>query len=216
MFTNSQEEAIRTRLKDVHHPVVIKFFETSLDCPTCPDIRHLLQSLEKLSEFLTLEVYNLYTDEQMAQRYGIDRAPAIVLTDEQGESYGIRFFGAPTGYEFATLLEDIRMIAEGESGLSPETSARLAELKQPVDLKVFVTPTCPYCPAAVRLAHQFAMASPLVTASMVEATEFPDWANRFNVYGVPKTVINDDEALSLEGAAPESMLLEQVMQAQRM
>ncbi len=214
MFTTSQQDAIRTRLADLARPVVIKFFETSLDCPTCPEIRRLLQEVADLSDHVTLEVYNLYTDDEEARRYGVDKAPAIVLTDEQGENYGIRFYGAPSGYEFTTLLEDIRMVADGASGLSDTTKARLAELKHPVDLKVFVTPTCPYCPAAVRLAHQFALESPLVTASMVEATEFPEWANRFNVYGVPKTVINDSEALSLEGAAPEATLLDQVMQTQ--
>ncbi len=48
---------------------------------------------------------------------------------------------------------------------------------------------------------------------MVEATEFPEWADRFNVYGVPKTVINRTEEHSLEGAVPEQMFLEAVMEA---
>lgn len=48
---------------------------------------------------------------------------------------------------------------------------------------------------------------------MVDASEFGDWANRFNVYGVPKTVINDTDSHSLEGAAPENMLLEKVLAA---
>lgn len=50
---------------------------------------------------------------------------------------------------------------------------------------------------------------------MVGATEFPDWANRFDVYGVPKTVINNSNAHSVEGAAPEQMLLQKVMEAAR-
>ena len=48
---------------------------------------------------------------------------------------------------------------------------------------------------------------------MVDASEFGDWATRFNVYGVPKTVINDTDDHSLEGAAPENMLLEKVLAA---
>jgi len=68
---------------------------------------------------------------------------------------------------------------------------------------------------AVRLAHQFAFESEKVVGKMVEATEFPEWANKFNVYGVPKTVINDVDNYSLEGAAPEAMLLEKVTEALR-
>ncbi|GGJ11206.1 glutaredoxin [Alicyclobacillus cellulosilyticus] len=214
MFSPRDQAAIRERLADLQQDVVIKFFEASLGCPTCPEIRRLLERLVELSDKLTLEVHNLYIDEAEAQKYAVDKAPTIVLTDKSYTDYGVRFYGAPSGYEFATFLEDIRMMANGESGLSAATKARLAELKQPVDLKVFVTPTCPYCPAAVRLAHQFAFESPLVTGSMIEATEFPDWATRFNVYGVPKTVINDSEAFALEGAVPEAVLLEQVMATQ--
>jgi glutaredoxin-like protein len=214
VLTPNQESVIRDRLENLPRQVIIKFFEASLGCPTCLDIRRLLQDLADLSDKITLEVHNLYTDEAEAQKYSVDRVPTIVLTDESRTDYGIRFYGAPSGYEFATLLEDIRMVSSGESGLSAATRAHLAELTQPVDLKVFVTPTCPYCPAAVRLAHQFALESPLVTGSMIEATEFPDWATRFNVYGVPKTVINDSEAFALEGAVPEDVLLERIMAAQ--
>jgi len=174
----------------------------------------LLRDVAEQSERLEVVVHNLYIDEDEAKRYQVDRAPAIVVTDQEGTDYGIRFFGAPSGYEFATFLDAILMVGTGDSGLSAGTKARLAELKAPVDLKVFVTPTCPYCPAAVRLAHRFALESPLVTASMIEATEFPDWATRFNVYGVPKTVINDSEAYALEGAVPEDVLLEQVLATQ--
>jgi predicted DsbA family dithiol-disulfide isomerase len=46
---------------------------------------------------------------------------------------------------------------------------------------------------------------------MIESTEFPHLANKFNVYGVPKTVIND--TIFLEGAVPEDVFLEHVLKA---
>ena len=45
---------------------------------------------------------------------------------------------------------------------------------------------------------------------MVEASEFPHLANKYQVYGVPRTVIN--ESIQLEGAHPEEMLLPELMQ----
>jgi len=63
----------------------------------------------------------------------------------------------------------------------------------------------------VRLAHQFAMESDLVTADMVEATEFPHLAVRYQVRGVPRTVVNEEGAL--EGALPEPMFVQQVVAA---
>ena len=59
------------------------------------------------------------------------------------------------------------------------------------------------------LAHRLAMASPHITADMVEASEFPHLANKYQVYGVPRTVINED--IHLEGAYPEEMVLKEMM-----
>ncbi len=60
------------------------------------------------------------------------------------------------------------------------------------------------------LAHQLALASEHITADMVEASEFPHLANKYQVYGVPRSVIN--ETIHLEGAYPEEMLLSELMQ----
>lgn len=211
LISESNQKAIRDRFKDLVNPVVINYYESALNCPTCAEVKQLYEEVTALSDLLTLHTYNLYADEEKAKELGVDKAPAAMLTDESGNNYGIWFYGAPSGYEFATLLEDILMVSKGDSGLQQDTRSKLAGLTSDVDLSVFVTPTCPYCPAAVHLAHQFAFESNKVHANMVEAQEFPEWANEFNVYGVPKTIINNSEANSLEGAAPENMLLDKVM-----
>jgi predicted DsbA family dithiol-disulfide isomerase len=61
----------------------------------------------------------------------------------------------------------------------------------------------------VVLAHRLAMESEWITADMVEATEFPHLANKYQVYGVPRTVIN--ETFHIEGAVPEPMLVNELM-----
>ena len=60
------------------------------------------------------------------------------------------------------------------------------------------------------LAHRLAMESEWITADMVEATEFPHLANKYQVYGVPRTVIN--ETIHIEGAVPEPVLVNKLMQ----
>lgn len=59
------------------------------------------------------------------------------------------------------------------------------------------------------LAHKLAIASPWIAAASIEANEFPDLANRYQVYGVPRTVIN--EVIHIEGAEPEDILVEDLM-----
>ncbi len=212
-LSEENQAAIKERFAEMQNPVVLQFVGSSLDCPQCSDVEQLLDEVCNLSPLLTLEKLNRYVDEEAVKSLKVDKVPAISITDESRTDYGIRFYGTPGGYEFSTLLADILMMSSGESGLSQSTRDSLKGLQKPMDLSVFVTPTCPYCPAAVHLAHQFAFESPLITGNMVEATEFPDWANQFDVYGVPKTVMNQSGSLSIEGAVPEQTLLERVLAA---
>ncbi len=87
----------------------------------------------------------------------------------------------------------------------------LALVDRPVHLQVMVTLTCPYCSRAVATAHRFAMASEHITADMVETTEFPHLAVKYDVQGVPKTMINDTH--SVLGAQPELLVAREVLKA---
>jgi glutaredoxin-like protein len=194
-------------------PVKILVFTQEMECDYCSDTRLIAEEVAGLSDKIALEIYDFVADRQMVEQYKIDKIPALVIMrgGEQPKDYGIRYYGIPAGYEFSTLISDILMVSRGDSGLAADTKAYLAALKKPLHLQVFVTPTCPYCPPAVHLAHQLAFESDLVRADMVEAIEFPHLSNKYHVHGVPRTVIN--ETAHLEGAAPEGMLLAKIKTA---
>lgn len=179
------------------------------ECEYCPATRQLLEEVAELDPRLTLRVRSLVTDTEAAQAAGVDRVPAIIIG--RGTEARVRYYGLPSGFEFAVLIEDILAASRGETGLSPKSVQALAVLGKDVHIQVFVTPTCPHCPRAALLAHAMAMVSPRVRADVVEAMEFPALADRYGVYGVPKVVIN--EAHSFEGALPEDAFLAQVLAA---
>jgi glutaredoxin-like protein len=158
---------------------------------------------------VTTQVYDLMTDEKEAENLGVDKAPAIAIIG--AEDYGVRFYGIPAGYEFVSLLHALKVVAAGKPELNQESLDALDEVKDPVHIQVFVTPTCPYCQHSVMLAHRMAVASPLVRADMVEATEFPQLSRKYQVMGVPRTVIN--ETTHIEGAAREEVVMEKLQQA---
>lgn len=198
---------VKKRLADMQHPVKIINFTQELECQFCKETRELAEDVAALSDKITLEEYDFMKDQGVAKKFNIDKIPATIVMGEK--DYGIRFFGIPSGYEFSTLLEAILMVSRRDSGLSEETREKLAALKQNLHLQVFITPTCPYCPGAVHLAHQFAMESDQVTADMVEAIEFPHLSQEFNVRGVPKTIANKRDAA--EGALPEAQFLSRIL-----
>jgi glutaredoxin-like protein len=196
------------------NPVKLVMFTQEIECQFCAETRQIVEEISSLSDKISAEIYHFVTDKATAEIYDVDKIPAIaVLRVEDGEEkdYGIRFFGIPSGYEFTTVIEDIIDVSRGDSGLQPKSREAVAGITEPVHFQVFVTPTCPYCTQAVRLAHKFAMESDLITADMVESVEFPHLANKYQVYGVPRTVIN--ETVHQEGAVPEPMMLAKLLEA---
>ncbi len=201
--------------KELVHPVHIIYFTGDEQCMYCDLTQQMLEELAALDDRVRLTVYNIQEQPVEAEKYGVNRVPAtVILAEDQGETrdFGIRFFGIPAEYEFASLLHTIAMVSKREAGLSEPTKRFLASLEQPVKLDVFVTPSCPYCPNMVFLAHQMALASPKVQSAMVEAMEFPEWASEYGVSSVPHTVINEG-AGTLIGAVPEGMLVEEIRRA---
>lgn len=209
MIQDRDKPKVQERLAGMTEPVTAVLFTRKTDCEYCTETREILEDLAELNDRIRVEVHDIDDEPEVAASYNVDKAPAIALVGAR--DHGIRYYGIPAGYEFASLLEDLVMVSTGDTGLGEATREILKSLRTPVHLQVFVTPTCPYCPPAVRLAHKFAMESDLVTADMVEATEFPELATRMGVSGVPKTVANGVGAV--EGALPEEEFLERILEA---
>ena len=186
--------------------VTLVFFTQEHECMYCRETRGFLEELEVLSDKIHLKVYDLLADADKAKEYDVDKIPAIVIEGEQ--DYGIRYFGMPMGYEFTVIVEDIIDVSWGTSEMDPETMGNILPIDEKMHIQVFVSPTCPYCPQMVRSAHKFAMLNPSITADMVEMTEFPQLVQKYDVMGVPKTVINEE--FSIEGAYPEKAFSEYV------
>jgi glutaredoxin-like protein len=212
MIGEKDRKTVQDRLARLARPVKAVVFTQEMECQFCSETRELMQELAGLSDKVKVEVRDFLGDAAEAGRLGVDKIPAIVLLGEGDKDYGVRFYGIPAGYEFVSLLESLEMVSKGDSGLSAATRQKLKSLEKPLDLQVFVTPTCPYCPRAVVLAFKLAMESPRITASMVEATEFPHLANKYQVSGVPHTVIGDS-AQPMIGAYPEGPAVDLILNA---
>jgi len=199
---------VRKVLGTLPAPVTLTLF-IKQDCPTCRDLVQLVQEMSEVDPQIRARVLDFAQEPAEALSLGIEDAPAIAVTGPR--DHGIRFYGTPGGFEFASFLDAIRAVSHGESGLPAELKERLAGLGKPVRIRVFVTPTCPYCPQAVETANHIAMAADGVKAEMVETMEFAELSGRFNVRGVPRIVINDDDAY--EGAIPAQRFVDAVVKA---
>ncbi|MEN8208295.1 MAG: thioredoxin family protein [Candidatus Fermentibacteria bacterium] len=185
-------------VSDVH----IKVYTQKLECPTCTDTETILRELAGLSEKLKVSFLNPQTDLEEAEKDGIDRVPAITVSD--GTHSRVKFYGAPSGYEFSSLLTTIIDTGGSEEPLTEGTIQFLEDLDTDVLMQVFVTPTCPHCPSAAVLASRMARYSTRVRSEVIEANEFAELSMKFNVQGVPRTVVNS--TFFAEGSLPETMM----------
>ncbi|MDE1871460.1 MAG: thioredoxin family protein [Candidatus Micrarchaeota archaeon] len=206
-----KEQLRDTFSKELKGNVKIWLFTSKSEgrCQYCGVVEDLVRELCSLNEKLGMFLYDIDDHPKEAEVLGIERVPAILL--HGASAYGIYYYGMPTGYEFGSLVDDIMDVSRSRSGLSQESKNALRGIAKKVDIKVFVTPTCPYCPKAVRTAHQMALENGNVKASMIEAMEFAALSEKYGVMGVPKVVIND--SISFEGAVSEEAFVEQVRKA---
>jgi glutaredoxin-like protein len=203
-------EALVNKVEIIHFTqepsrLILPNYVQNQECMFCKETKSLLQEVCSLSEKIELMLYDFLADAERAKEYNIDKIPATIIAGNSAKN--IRIFGIPSGYEYTSLIEAIVDVSKGNTNLMPETIEALKTIDKPIHIQTFVTPTCPYCTSSVRFGHQFALESSHIVADMVEATEFPHLTQKYNVVGVPRTVIN--ESIIVEGLA----FLEQVLKA---
>ncbi|MEW6380893.1 MAG: thioredoxin family protein [bacterium] len=210
MLLDSQvTNKVRERFAGLKEKVKIISFTQEFECQFCHENRTLSEELASLSDKIDFEVFDFQKNRIEVERYQITMIPATVVMGEK--DYGLRFYGIPGGYEFNSFLDTIVMVSRGDSGLSAESRKRIQDWKKPARIQVLVTLTCPYCFHAVRTAHQLAFENEFITAEMIDASEFPHLINKYQVYGVPKVVIN--ETVQFEGALPEKEFIDYLLRA---
>jgi glutaredoxin-like protein len=211
MLSDSEKNSLKTKFSSLVNDVELAVFTQDKECQFCKETRELVIGLGDLSPKIKTKVYDYVENVDEVNKYNIKKIPAIAIIGKT--DYGIRFFGVPAGYEFTAFVDDIIDISKGTTSLSENIKKKLADIKKPVHLQVFVSPTCPYCPKAARIAHQFAIENEFIRADVIEMTEFPYIVQRYSVMSVPHVVINEDT--SFVGAQPPDIFIEQINMALR-
>ncbi|HAX61242.1 MAG TPA: glutaredoxin [Elusimicrobia bacterium] len=203
------KSSVKKDLSNLKNNVKLILFSQEIECPSCKDASSLAEEVAALTDKISVEKYDFVLNKAQTEHYKIDKIPAIAVVGVK--DFGIRFYGVPGGFEFSSFIDAIKLVSSGDSGLAQKTKEELSKITKSVLIKIFVTLTCPYCSSAVKLANRFAIENDLVLSEMVVATEFPHLTHKYNVFSVPKVVIN--ETVEFEGALPEEKFLEQILKA---
>ncbi len=170
--------------------------------------KELLTELVSLNDKLTLVIETCSNIEKM-ELEGLDLCPSIKIKSDR--SGFVNFYGIPAGHEFTSLVEAVNDMGSDNLSLPDDVVEELKGIKDMVDIKVFVTHGCPYCPGAVRSAHQFSLVNENIKGSMVDANYFDSLSRKHKVSSVPHIVINDKSAFT--GNMPPKNFLHKIMES---
>jgi glutaredoxin-like protein len=189
------QNQIKEFLSPMKDNVTLVLFTQDGPCDTCVETKQLLSEIAELSDKLSFVEKDLVEDIKEADLYGIEMTPSFVMLDHEGKYRGVKFNGIPAGHEINSFLSAILDMSGLDFGYDEKLISRIKKINKPVNIKVFVTLSCPHCPGAVNTAHRLAMINSNIEGEMIEAQTFYTLSEKYNVSGVPKIVINEKHEL---------------------
>lgn len=195
LLNQDLQNQIREYLTPMKENVTLMLFTQESPCETCTETRQLLKEISALSDKLHFVEKDLIEHIEDVLRYNIEMTPSFIMLDHEGHYRGVKFNGIPAGHEINSFLTAILDMSGIDFGFDEETLARIKKIDKPVNIKVFVTLSCPHCPGAVSTAHRLAMLNSHIQGEMIEAQTFYQLSEKYQVSGVPKIIINEKHEL---------------------
>ena len=163
--------------------------------------RQTIRGIRQLTDKVDLLEFDL--SHKMARKWNADRSPTLLFNPER---YHIRWLGAPAGEEVRTFVQALIMMGQGMTSLQPQARKILDKIEGPRNIKIFVSPTCPYCPQQAVNALMAAIEKPeTVSLEIIDILANADLADEYSAQSVPQTFA--DELLIAQGAQPEELFM---------
>ncbi|MCP4744948.1 MAG: FAD-dependent oxidoreductase [Desulfobacteraceae bacterium] len=163
--------------------------------------RQVIRVFRNLTSKITVKEYTL--DHELAKKWKVDSSPTLLIDPDR---YNIRWVGAPIGEEGRSFLEAMILIGLGKSNVSDQSRSVLERIDAARNVKIFVSPTCPYCPQQVVNGLKAAIERPeIVFLEIIDIQCRPDLAEKYNAHSVPQAYAN--ETLIGQGAQQEEVFM---------
>jgi len=180
---------------------LLLFTEKARDDVFAQANRQVIRAFRELTDKITLHEYDLSHD--MARKHNVTVSPTLVIAPEL---YNIRWIGAPMGEEARTFLELLMLVGSGNSNASEQSLKVLERIDAPRHVKVFISPSCPYCPQEAVNGIKAAVARPdLISLELIDIQCRPDIAQQYAAQSVPVAYAN--EVLIGQGAQAEEVFM---------
>ena len=205
MYSENELKNIKNGMEKLKDKISIKLFtdfksedggKKERKCMACEGTYNLLQLLvEASNDKMEIEEISTEENKELAENYKVLRIPTILFLTEN-EKEVIRYTASPTGPELAPFIETLQYFSGVNSYYKDAIGSSLNKIEKS-NIKLFITLTCPYCPGIVPLLNLVAILSKgKVNVEIIDINMNPDFAVKYNVQGVPYTLINEKDQIS--------------------
>ncbi len=179
---------LRATFEKMPHDIpLLLFADRGADNVFAQAARQVIRAFRELSPRITLKEYDL--THELARKHQVTASPTLIIAPDR---YAIRWLGAPMGEEARTFLEIMLLVGAGRSSLSEQAAKVIRRIDSPRRVKVFVSPTCPYCPQQAVNGVKAAIERPEhVSLEIVDIQAEPEIANQYGAQSVPMAFAND-------------------------
>ncbi len=194
-------QQLQTLFRSITEEISILFVSDPAGNPEINDLIHqVLRLTRQLTDKITLREFPV--GHEVATKNGITSGPALLLSNQKQQR--VLWLGAPLGEEGRTLIE-LLLLLGGRKFSSPKTVETVyASIKEKRDIKVFVSPTCPYCPQQTINAIRAVLMRPeYFSLTIIDIQLHPRIAEKYKAFSVPQVWAND--ALIALGAQSEEL-----------
>lgn len=203
LIDETTKQQVAKNLSNMENEVELLFFEANGQFTN--EIKQLISEISEINHKVKISL-NKVGDEK-SLKYNITEGPVIKFVSKHIKG-DVRMYGIPSGYEFALLLYMLNIASTGKvDGQLVETSKKI---NKETKLEVFVSPTCPHCPSSAIVAFKLALLNENVKGYIYEVMEFQEKVQKYNVSGVPKTVINEGKH-EYVGGYPEDIAAREIL-----
>lgn len=203
LIDDATKQQVEKTLSEMESDVELLFFESEGQFTN--EIKQLISEISAINSKIKVSFYKV--GDENSQKYNVLEGPVIKFMSKYIKG-DIRVYGIPSGYEFASLLYLLNMVSTGKVDGPLVDVAK--KINKETKLEVFVSPTCPHCPSSAIVAFKLAMLNENVKGYIYEVLEFQDKVQKYNVSGVPKTVINDGKR-EYVGGYPEDLAAREIL-----
>ena len=200
------EKRLREAFEKISSDIsLILFTSPEKNGPFNSAAREVIRFVRQMTSKISLLEYNL--DHEMARKWDARVSPTLLFNPGK---YRIRWLGAPVGEETKTFVEALMMLGYGQVNMGEQAAKIIEKIDSPRHIKVFVSPSCPYCPQQVVNGLKAAIMKPeMISLEIIDIQANPRLAEEYSAQSVPQTFAN--EILVAQGAQPEELFMSSVL-----